>query len=141
MNKKIKFGIIGIIAVLSFSTLILFNFLILPNFQSTLSQNLNKDRVNKFEVKNISVFIDYAGPQENQFFQNLNLTNYETSAYHALLNCCNVKVKTYSSGYFVEEINGVGAGWIYWINDNPPPNIPSNYFYLMDNDTVNWKHV
>jgi len=27
------------------------------------------------------------------------------------------------------------------LNDDPLPNIPSNYFYLMDNDTVKWKHV
>ena len=140
MKKNIKYILIGIITIISFTTLILVNFLILPNFQSTLSQTINDERVKKFELKNISVAIDYSGTQENQFFQNLTLTNYETSAYHALLNCCDIKTKTFSSGLFVEEINGV-SGWIYWVNDESPPNIPANYFYLMDNDTVNWKHV
>ena len=71
----------------------------------------------------------------------MNLTNYETTVYHALLNCCDIKIKDYSWGIFVEEINGIGVGWIYWINNDAPPTMPSNYFYLMDNDTVNWKYV
>ncbi|MHA2128488.1 MAG: hypothetical protein ACXABO_20135 [Promethearchaeota archaeon] len=140
MIKKIKFILIGTIAVLSFTMLILFNFIILPNFQSNLSQNLDNEREKRFAVKNITIFIDYSGAQENQSFHDLNLTNYETSAYHALLNCCDIKVRSFSWGLFVDEINGV-SGWIYWINDDPPPNIPANYFYLIDNDTVNWKNV
>lgn len=140
MKKNIKYIIIGIIAILSFSILLLFNFVILPKLPSNINQN-NNEREKKFEVKNISVFIDYSGVKENEFFQNLNLTNYETTAYHALLNCCDIKIKDYGWGIFVEEINGVGVGWIYWINNDVPPSMPSNYFYLMDNDTVNWKYV
>ncbi len=141
MKKNIKYIIISIIAFSSFTILLLFNFFILPNLQSNSNQIINENKEKKFEVENISVYIDYSGIKENEFFQNLNLTNYETTAYHALLNCCDIKIKDYGWGIFVEEINGVGIGWIYWINNDAPPSMPSNYFYLMDNDTVNWKYV
>ena len=101
----------------------------------------NNNRDNKFEVTNISVFIDYSGVQENDFFQNLNLTDYKTTAFDALSNCCIIRTKNFNYGLFVEVINGVGVGWIYWINNDLPPNIPSNYFNLLDNDTVNLKFV
>jgi len=142
MKKNIKYIIIGLIAISSFSILLIFNFVILPNLQSNINQNNNNNRVKQFEVKNISVFIDYSGVQDkdNEFFQNLNLTNYETTAFHALLNCCEVKTIDYGWGLYVEEINGIGR-WIYWINNDPSPSMASNYFYLLDNDTVNWKHV
>jgi hypothetical protein len=141
MKKKIKYLFIGVIGISSFTILIIFNFVILPNLQSNSNQPINNNREKKFEVRNISVYIDYSGVKENDLFQNLNLTNYETTAYHALLNCCVIKIKDFGWGVYVEEINGVGIGWIYWINNDAPPSMPSNYFYLMDNETVNWKYV
>lgn len=141
MKKNVKYLLIGIIAISSFTILIVFNFVILPNLQSNLNQTINNNREKKFEVRNISISIDYSGNKENEFFQNLNLTNYETTAYHALLNCCEIKIKDHGWGIYVEEINGVGIGWIYWTNNDPPPMIPSNYFFLVDNDTVNWIYV
>lgn len=141
MKKNIKYLIIGIVTISSFSVLILFNFYIFPNLQSNLNQTNDNNREKNFEVTNISVFVDYSGVQQNDFFQNINLTNYKTTAFDVLANCCVIRVRDYSWGIFVEEINGVGVGWIYWINNDPPPNLPSNYFNLLDNDTVNWKFV
>ncbi|MFX1375057.1 MAG: hypothetical protein ACFFA0_04535 [Promethearchaeota archaeon] len=140
MKKNIKYILISVIGISSFTMFFLFSFLIVPNLQSTIAQN-STDREKQFQVENISVYIDYSGVKENEMFQNLNLTNYQTTAYHAVLNCCDIKIKDYGWGIFVEEINDVGIGWIYWINNDIPPSIPSNYFYLMDNDTVNWKYV
>ncbi len=85
--------------------------------------------------------VDYSGAQENDLFQNINLTNYKTTAFDALTNCSVIRAADFNWGLLVEEINGVGVGWIYWINNDPPPNIPSDYFNLLDNDTVNWKFV
>ena len=141
MKKNVKYLIIGIIAISSFTVLIVFNYYIIPNFQSNLSQIENNDRVKKFEVNNITVSVDYSGVKEKEIFQNINLTNYETSAFHALANCCVIRYVDFSWGLKVEEINGVGGGWIFWINNDPLPNIPSNFFNLLDNDTVNWKFV
>ncbi|MCK4286589.1 MAG: hypothetical protein KAX18_10325 [Candidatus Lokiarchaeota archaeon] len=141
MKKNKKYILIGIITISSFSVLILFNFYIFPDLQSNLNQTNDNNREKNFEVTNISVFIDYSGVQVNEFFQNINLTNYETTAFDALANCCVIKVTDFNWGLFVEEINGVGVGWIYWINNDPPPNLPSDYFNLLDNDTVNWKYV
>ncbi|MFX1364413.1 MAG: hypothetical protein ACFFCE_01025 [Promethearchaeota archaeon] len=141
MKKNIRYLIISIVAVSSFTILLVFNFLILPNIQSNNNQINDDNSEKQYEVRNISVYIDYSGVKENEIFQNINLTNYKTTAYHAILNCCDIKFKDFGWGIFVEKINGVGVGWIYWINDDAPPSMPCNYYYLVDNDIVNWKYV
>ncbi|MFW9880670.1 MAG: hypothetical protein ACFFG0_46985 [Candidatus Thorarchaeota archaeon] len=139
MKKSIKYLLIGIIGISSFATLLLFNFVILPHLIS--NQSINNNREKLYTVTNISVYIDYSGVRENELFQNTTLNNYETTAYHSLLNCCEIKIRYYGSLIYVEEINGVGIGWIYWINNDPLPGIASNHFYLIDNETVNWKYI
>jgi hypothetical protein len=141
MRKKNKPIIISITAISSFVVLLLFSFIIFPKLQTDIIQDINNEREKQFVVNNITVIIDYSGIKENEIFENISLTNYKTTAYHALVNCCDVVEIDYGWGIYIKEINGVGVGWIYSINEDPPPNIPSNYFYLMDNDTVNWKHV
>lgn len=141
MNKKTKFIIIGVIGVFCFGFLFVFSFLIIPNMQSSISQNYGNNREKQFEVMNIFVIVDYSGVKDNEIFTNISLTNFKTTAYHALINCCSVVVQDYGWGIYVKEINGVGVGWIYTVNDDKLPNIPADYFYLMDNDTVKWKHV
>ena len=141
MRKKNKPIIISITAISSFVVLLLFSYVIIPKLQTDIIQDINNEREKQFVVNNITVIIDYSGIKENEIFENISLTNYKTTAYHALVNCCDVVEIDYGWGIYIKEINGVGVGWIYSINEDPPPNIPSNYFYLMDNDTVNWKHV
>ena len=141
MKKKIKYIIIALVGVSSFTSLLLFNFLILPNLNPNSNLINNNNREKQFNVQNITVYLDYSGVKDNEIFLNLNLSNYETTAYHALLNCCNITIKEYGWGRFVQYINGVGVGWIYWINNDPPPTMPADYSYLMDNDTVSWKYV
>lgn len=140
MKKTKKYILIGILGISSFTGLLLFNFIILPNLVSKGNQ-INYNRELQFEVVNISLSIDYSGEMTNDLFQNINLTNYKTTAYHVLLNCCDIQIRNDPMGIYVKKINGVGEGWIYWINDDPLPNIPSNFFYLLDNDTVYWKYV
>ena len=141
MNRKTKYIVIGIIGISCIGFLFYFSYFIVPLMQSSISQNYGDNRENQFEVTNITVIVDYSGVKANETFVNINLTNFETTAYHAVSNCCSVVIQQYSWGLYVKEINGVGTGWIYWVNNDPPPNIPANQFNLMDNDTVNWKHV
>lgn len=137
MKKSIKYLFIGIIGISSFTILLLFNFVFLPN----LNQSIYNYRENQYSVTNISVYIDYSGIKENELFKNMTLSNYETTAFHALSNCCEIKIKYSGSDVYVQEINEVGIGWIYWINNDPLPGIASNHLYLIDNETVNWKYV
>jgi len=141
MKKKNRFILITFIAIFSFSFLLIYSFIIVPQLQSSINQIIGNEREKQFEVTNVTVIIDYSGVKDNELFENVNLINYKTTAYYALANCCAVSVQDFGWGLYVNEINGVGPGWIYSINDDPLPNIPSNYFYLMDNDTVKWKHV
>ncbi|MFW9936910.1 MAG: hypothetical protein ACFFD5_04635 [Candidatus Thorarchaeota archaeon] len=141
MENKKKFIIIGFIGFSAFFLLILFNFIVLQNYQPNLNQT-NENRNEKlYMVENITVLIDYSGIKDNERYENINLINYETTAYHALLNCCDVKIQDYGWGLFVIEINNVGPGWVYNVNNDPPPSIPVNFFYLLNNDTIKWKHV
>ena len=55
--------------------------------------------------------------------------------------CCEVKVQDYGWAIYVKSINGVGTGWTYTVNNDPLPNVPVDYFYLLDNDTVKWTHI
>ena len=139
MKKTHRFILISFIAIFSFSFLLIFSFIIAPQMQSSINQIIGNEREKQVEVTNVTVIIDYSGVKDNELFININLTDNKTTAYHALINCCSVVVKYYSSGIYVEKINGVGV-WMYTVNEEYP-NIASNYFNLMDNDTVKWKHV
>ena len=47
-----------------------------------------------------------------------------------------------AGGYiYINEIISVGPGWIYTVNNGAPPNMPSDYYNLLDNDIVKWTHV
>jgi len=141
MNKKTKFIVIGLIGIFCFTLFFVFSFILFPNSQTSINENNVDGRVKQLQVSNITVVIDYSGFKDNEIFRNISLSNYETSVYHAILNCCEVSVQNYGWGIFVKEINGVGVGWTYTVNNEPPPSIPADYFYLRDNDTVRWTHV
>ncbi len=141
MKKTHRFILIGFIAIFSFSFLLIYSFIIGPQLQSSINQIIGNEREKQVEVTNVTVIIDYSGVKDNELFVNINLTDNKTTAYYALANCCDISVQDFGWGLYVNEINGVGPGWIYSINDDPLPMIPSNYFNLMDNDTVKWKHV
>jgi len=140
VNRK-KYIIVGLIGFLSFFLLILFNYIILQNFQPNYHQDNGIRNIKQFKVNNITLLIDYSGIKDNEKYENISLTNYETTAYHALLNCCDVIIQDYGWGLFVVEINNIGPGWIYSVNNDSPPSIPVNLFYLLDNDSIKWRHV
>lgn len=141
MKKKAKFLLIGVIGVSSFCILILFGFFIIPMMQSSSNNKIDKRSELLFEVTNITVKIDYSDVKDSEIFKNINLTNFKTTAFHALLNCCEVLTQDYGWGIYIKQINGVGEGWIYTVNNESLPNIPSNLFNLIDNDIVKWTHI
>lgn len=141
MGNRNKYIIVALIGFTSFFLLILFNFIILQNYQPNDNHNNGNRNLKQLSVENITLIIDYSEIKSNEKFENINLTNYETTVYHALLNCCDVIIQDYGWGLFVVEINNVGPGWVYSVNNDPPPSIPVNLFYLLDNDIIKWKHV
>jgi len=140
MEKRNKYILLAFLGVSCFSLLFFYNSLLLQNPQSPIIQDEEERAVKQYSVDNITLIIDYSGVKTNEKFENISLTNYQTTAYHLLLNCCEITIENYGLQIYVKEINSV-TNWIYTVNNGIPSNMASNYFYLLDNDTVKWKHV
>lgn len=141
MRKSNKYILLFLIGLISLSLLFFFNSTLLNNPQTPFIQNEGERAVRQYDVDNITLFIDYSGVKTNEKFENISLTNSQTTVYRLLLNCCDVSIQIFGSYIYVSEINGVGTGWIYTVNNGTPPNIPADYYNLLDNDVVKWKHV
>lgn len=92
------------------------------------------------QVHNITVIVDYSGEKPIDKFENISLYNNNTTTFDALNKTCQVQYDDYGFGLYVTNINGVGEGWIYKVNDEMPP-VPANEYNLRDNDKVEWTHV
>jgi len=134
MEKRNKYILLAFVGISCFSLLFLFfsNSILLHNLQSSIIQIEDERAVKQYSVDNITLFIDYSGVKTNEKFENVSLTNN---------NCCTITIQDYGWGIYIQEINGVGPGWIYTVNNGAPPSMPSDYFNLLNNDTVTWKHV
>ncbi len=141
MEKRNKYILLAFLGVSCFSLLFFYNSLLLQNPQSPIIQNEEERAVKQYSVDNITLIIDYSGVKTNEKFENVSLTNYQTTAYHLLLNCCEISIQNYGGYIYINGINGVGTGWIYTVNDGIPPMLAVNYYNLLDNDTVKWKYV
>lgn len=140
MKKRNKYILIAFLGISSFSLLFVFNSIFPHNPQSPIFQNEGERAVRQQSVDNLTLYIDYSGVKTNEKFENVSLTNNQTTVYHLLLNCCEITIQNYGLLIYVTEINSVGT-WIYTVNNDAPSNIASNYYNLLDNDTVKWKHV
>ena len=140
MEKRIKYIFLVLIGISCFSLLFIFNTIQLQNPEPPINQDNGERDVKQYSVDNITLIIDYSGVKTNEKFENVSLTNYQTTAYHVLLNCCEITIENYGLRIYVKEINSV-TNWIYTINNGVPPSMPCNYFNLLDNDTVKWTHV
>ncbi len=141
MEKRNKYILLAFLGFSCFSLLFFFNSLLLHNPPSPIIQNEEERSVKQSSVDNITLFIDYSGVKTNEKFENVSLTNYQTTVYHLLLNCCEISSQNYGAYIYINGINGVGTGWIYTVNDGIPPMLAVNYYNLLDNDTVKWKYV
>ena len=141
MEKRNKYILLAILGISCFTLLFFFNSMLLDNPQSPFVQNEEEREVKQYNVDNITLIIDYSGVKTNEEFVNINLTNDKTTVYHLLLNCCVITIQDFGWGIYIQEINSVGPGWIYTVNNGAPPSMPSDYFNLLNNDIVKWKHV
>jgi hypothetical protein len=147
MDKKhIKYLVIAIIGLVSFGSLIYFNYVILPNLEPPKTEESENSLLVYFngiprqEVSNITLFINYNGAKTNELHQNINLTNGQTTVYHALISRCIVDVRWYGTQIYINKINGIGEGWIYTVNGFSP-NTACNFYNLNNNDVITWKYV
>ncbi|MHA1460822.1 MAG: hypothetical protein ACTSO8_05010 [Promethearchaeota archaeon] len=141
MEKRNKYILLAFLGISCFTLLFFFNSILLHNPQSPFVQNEEERAVRQYSVDNITLIIDYSGVKTNEEFVNISLTNDKTTVYHLLLNCCVITIQDFGWGIYIQEINSVGPGWIYTVNNGAPPSMPSDYFNLLNNDTVKWKHV
>ena len=141
MEKRNKYILLALVGISCFSLLFFFNSILLHNPQSPIIPNEGEREVKQYSVDNITLIIDYSGVKTNEKFENVSLTNYQTTVYHLLLNCCEITIQKYGVYIYVDGINGVGTGWIYTVNDGVHPMLPVNYYNLLYNDIVKWKYI
>ena len=147
MNKKhIKYVIIAVIGVVSFSSLLYFNYYIFPYLETPKSEESDNRFIPFFsgipqsKVSNITMIIDYSGVRPNEFYQNMSLINGQTTVYHALISKCLVTNSWYGPQVYIVTINGIGEGWTYKINGKSPFTA-CNLYYLKNFDVIEWVYV
>ncbi|MFW9876102.1 MAG: DUF4430 domain-containing protein [Candidatus Thorarchaeota archaeon] len=89
------------------------------------------------KVQDITLIIDY-GNGTIKTLENLELTDYNTTAFDPLIKCCKVKYSDYDEmGILVEEIDEIRGNWRYSVNGDFP-GVSSNKYNLKNGDTVKW---
>ncbi|MFX1259853.1 MAG: DUF4430 domain-containing protein [Promethearchaeota archaeon] len=159
MEKIIKFIFIAVIGSTCFITLLLYNFGLAPFIPSPYNgfdedggegeDNNNDDNTGddyhenepQEEVEDITLIVDYDGEKEEKKVEDFSLDDGETTAFDAVNEWCDVEYEVYSNDrYYITYIDGVGEGWVYYVNSDFP-DIPVNYYNLEDGDVVRFKYV
>lgn len=139
MKKSLKFLIIAVIGISSFTILILFSFGVFP-FSNLNQEGPNTGRGTPLqEVFNVSLTVEYV-TQPTKTWDNISLFNYKTSVLDALQAKCNVGISSFSNGILVISIDGVYGDWIYFVN-GVFAGVGAADFYLNHGDSIYWKHV
>ena len=137
MKKNFKILVIAIIAVSSFTGLILFSVFLLPLFNLN---NINTGRSDLLpEVHNITLTVEYV-TQPTDYWENFSLFGYNTAVLDALQENCIVELSHYSHGALVVSINGVTGDWVYYVN-GLFAGVGAADYYLDHGDNIHWKHV
>jgi len=126
MRKKLKFFIIVIVGISSFSMLILINFNLITNPTKSTRESVN----------NITLLVNYKNGTIKTH-ENFTLDNWETTVFNALDKWCDIQFVDYGWGIYVTEIDGIKGGWIYLVNNNAP-NVGAPDYPLNDGDEVKW---
>ena len=139
MRKKLKFAIIALIGISSFTVLIFYSFGFFP-FLNPNQGGYNTGRDTALpEVFNISLTVEYV-TQPNQTWENISLYDYDTTVLDALREKCTVELSYFSNGALVIGIDGVNGDWIYYVNDMFA-GVGAADFHLNHGDKIYWKHV
>ncbi len=127
IKKWNKYFLIAILAVASFTSFFIFYFNIEVSDVNTAQQRVN----------DITLIVDYGnGTLKTQ--SDFELTDFNTTAFHALQEWCEIEYEDYGElGILVENIDGVEGNWRYSINGDFP-GVSSNKYNLRSGDTVEW---
>ncbi|TFG26388.1 MAG: DUF4430 domain-containing protein [Promethearchaeota archaeon] len=125
MKRKAKFFIIGIIGIISFSTLITINF------------NLKQTPDTIELVTDLNLHVDYNNGSI-KIRQNFTLSEGKTTVFDALALWCELLYDDYGWGIIVREIDGVGGNWLYYVND-VSPSVGSDLYPLENGDSIRWE--
>ena len=127
IRKLNKYFLIGIIATASFASFFVF------------SSSLEVGEVGSSQAiaTDLTLVVDYGnGTIKTQ--ENFELTNYNTTAFNALVEWCEVEYKEFGEmGILVENIDGIQGNWRYSINGDFP-GVSSNKYNLKNGDTIKW---
>ncbi|MBY8990522.1 MAG: DUF4430 domain-containing protein [Candidatus Lokiarchaeota archaeon] len=126
-RKFNKYALIAILATASFASFFVFT-------TSIEIADVNKPLR---EVHNLTLIVDY-GNGTVKTIENFELTDYNTTAFDALINGCQIEYKDYGEmGILVEEIDGVKGNWRYSVNSDFP-GVSSDKYNLKNGDIVKW---
>ena len=122
-----KFILVAILATASFTSFFVFT-------SSIKTAEVNEPLQ---EVQDISLIVDY-GNGTVKTLENFELTDYNTSAFDALIKWCEIEYKDYGEyGILVEGIDGIQGNWRYFINEDFP-GVSSSKYNLKNGDIVKW---
>ncbi|NVM17930.1 MAG: DUF4430 domain-containing protein [Candidatus Lokiarchaeota archaeon] len=126
-KKFNKYILISVLAIASFTSFFVF------------TSNIEVGEVNTplREVNDITLIVDY-GNGTIVTWANFTLSDYNTTAFDALSEWCEVEITDYGGrGIIVESINDLKKNWLYSVNDESP-GVSAKKYNLRDGDIVEW---
>lgn len=126
-KKFNKYILISVLAVASFTSFFVF----------TSSIEVGEVNTPLREVNDITLIVDY-GNGTIVTWANFTLSDYNTTAFDALSEWCEVEITDYGGrGIIVESINDLKKNWLYSVNDESP-GVSAKKYNLRDGDIIEW---
>ncbi len=126
-KKFNKYIFISVLAIASFTSFFLF----------TASIEVGEVNTPLREVIDITLIVNY-GNGTIVTWANFTLSDYNTTAFDALSEWCEVEITDYGErGIIVESINDLRKNWLYSVNDESP-GVSAKKYNLRDGDIVEW---
>ena len=127
MRKKVKYIVIALIGIMSFTTIII------------IYVNLKQTPPTLQKVEGLDLYVDYNNGSV-KVRDNFTLQGGKTTAFDALAKWCSVRYDFYGRQIFVLQIDGIGGNWLYYVN-NYSPGVASNLYPLENGDSIKWQRV
>ena len=137
MKKNHKILLIAILAISSFTGLIVSSYFIFPLFNQD-GNNMGRPNLLS-EVYNISLTVEYVS-QTTEYWENFSLHGYNTAVLDALEAKCAVELSFFFNGALVVAINDVYGDWVYYVN-GLFAGVGAADYYLNHGDNIYWKRV
>jgi hypothetical protein len=126
-KKYNKYILISVLAIASFTSFFLF----------TSSIEVGEVNTPLREVIDITLIVNY-GNGTIVTWANFTLSDYNTTAFDALSEWCEVEITDYGErGIIVESINDLKKNWLYSVNGESP-GVSAKKYNLRDGDIVEW---